>query len=196
MGRAAPGGRQGNDEAPSDLNARMAQLQEEYERRAREAHAAGMREAATAANTAAGNEVKAALENAARSAAELARLRGQLRKQAEADAIRLSLAIARRVLRRELSVDPDALRGLATAALEKLEKREICRVRTGPAHTACVSALLRRDAAEAPIEVVPDASLAPGALVFETEGGDLDASVDTQLGEIERGLTDLLEKRP
>ena len=37
--------------------------------------------------------------------------------------------------------------------------------------------------------------LTQGSAVFETSRGELDASVDTQLAEIERGLTDVLERR-
>jgi flagellar biosynthesis/type III secretory pathway protein FliH len=43
--------------------------------------------------------------------------------------------------------------------------------------------------------VVPDAARELGSVVFETERGSLDASVDTQLEEIERGLTDRLRRQ-
>jgi flagellar biosynthesis/type III secretory pathway protein FliH len=43
------------------------------------------------------------------------------------------------------------------------------------------------------IEVVADPSLEKGSVIFETGRGSLDASVDTQLVEIQRGLTDLIE---
>ena len=36
----------------------------------------------------------------------------------------------------------------------------------------------------------------PGGAIFEIGRGSLDASVDTQLGEIERGLVDRLGDRP
>jgi flagellar biosynthesis/type III secretory pathway protein FliH len=41
-----------------------------------------------------------------------------------------------------------------------------------------------------PIEIASDASLKPGDVIFETAHGQLDASVSTQLREIERGLAD------
>ena len=44
------------------------------------------------------------------------------------------------------------------------------------------------------IELVPDPIHAEGALVFELSRGSLDASVETQLAEIERGLIDQLEE--
>ena len=45
------------------------------------------------------------------------------------------------------------------------------------------------------LEIAPDGSLTPGSVIFETSRGDLDASVDTQLAEIDRGLTDALKRR-
>ena len=41
-----------------------------------------------------------------------------------------------------------------------------------------------------------DGSRDPGVVVFETDRGNLDASVESQLGEIERGLADSLRRRP
>ena len=51
------------------------------------------------------------LERLARAIDELAGLRPRLRQEAEADLVQLALAIARRVLRREIAVDPEALHG-------------------------------------------------------------------------------------
>jgi flagellar assembly protein FliH len=49
------------------------------------------------------------------------------------------------------------------------------------------------DAGRAPaLEVIGDASLNCGDAIFETSLGELDASVDSQLREIERGFADKL----
>jgi flagellar assembly protein FliH len=109
--------------------------------------------------------------------------------------LRLALEIARRVLRREMAVDPDAIRGLVLAALEKLQGQEVSRVKVHPSHAALIGELLRKSGAGQPVEVIADASREPGAVVFETERGNLDASVDAQLREIERGLADCLRRR-
>ena len=61
------------------------------------------------------------IERLARPSTKLAGLRPRLRREAEADLVKLAMAIARRVLRREIAVDPEALRGLVMAALEKLQ---------------------------------------------------------------------------
>ncbi len=190
---AARGGRA--QEATPDMTAQMARLQQECEQRIREAHAAGLREAESAAKVRAAAEVQAALEKLAQSIGDLAQMRGRLRKQAEGDAVKLSLAIAKRVLRREVAMDPDAMRGLATAALEKLQAQEICRVRVSVAQAPAIAAMLRQTPANANTQVIPDGSLPPGGIVFETNQGNLDASVDSQLQEIERGLADHLRKQ-
>jgi flagellar assembly protein FliH len=45
------------------------------------------------------------------------------------------------------------------------------------------------------LEIASDGSLTPGSAIFETSRGDLDASIETQLSEIDRGLTDALSRR-
>jgi flagellar assembly protein FliH len=96
-------------------------------------------------------------------------------------------------LRREIAVDPDAMHGLVLGALEKLQSQEISRVRVHPEHAALVSACLRQMVAGSSVEVIPDPSRERGAVIFETERGNLDASVESQLREIERGLADRLQ---
>jgi flagellar assembly protein FliH len=182
-------------QAAPDLSAQMDLLRQQCEQRVSEAHAAGVRESEAAAKTRASAEVQAALEKLAHSTAEIAQMRPTLRKQAESDTIKLALAVAKRILRREIAVDPDAIRGLVVAALEKLQTQEIHRVRASAPHAPAMTAILRQTAAHASIEVIADASLAPGTVVFETNQGNLDASVDSQLREIERGLADHLRKR-
>jgi flagellar assembly protein FliH len=108
--------------------------------------------------------------------------------------VRLSLAIARRILRREMSVDPEAMHGLVLGALEKLQSQEIHRVRVHPSRAAAVDACLRQNLPGTSVEVVADPSREPGTVIFETTRGNLDASVDCQLQEIERGLADRLNR--
>jgi len=136
-----------------------------------------------------------ALENAARSVSEMATLRARLRREAEQDVIRLASAMARRILRRELSVDPEAICGLLRTAFERLEMRETSRIRIRPEDREAIGRYLARIGSPQRIEVVADPSLERGALLLECERGQLDASVETQLEEIERGFTDLMERR-
>jgi flagellar assembly protein FliH len=167
----------------------------EWQRKVDEARAAGRREGEAAGRSQAAAEAKAVTERAARAVAELAAYRPNLRKQAESDVVRLAIAIARRVLRREIAADPDALRGLVVAALEKLQAQEITRVKAHPSQAAPIAACIQSAAPNLRVDILPEPSLEPGGLVFETNHGNLDASVESQLREIEKGLTDRLQRR-
>jgi flagellar assembly protein FliH len=185
-----------SDNQPSpDYARRLAQLEQQAEQKARDAYAAGLREGEAAGRTRAAGDLQPVIERLARAIDEIANLRPRLRAEAEADLVRLSLAIARRVLRRELAIDPEALHGLVLGALEKLQGQEIIRVRVSPNHAALVTACLRQNSSAVNVEVVPDPAREPGAVVFETQRGNLDASIDSQLQEIERGLADRLRRQ-
>jgi flagellar assembly protein FliH len=174
-----------------ELQARVRELELQLPAREQQARQAGQREAETAANA----KWQAALDKAAGSIADAASFRGRLRREAEQDVIRLSVAMARRILRRELSTDPEAMLGLVKTALGRLELRDVHRVRVRPEDAAAVTAYIQKIGGPARLEVIPDTALERGGLLFETERGQLDASADTQLQEIERGFTDLLERR-
>lgn len=182
--------------APPDSRQRLAQLQQQYEQRAREAHAGGLREGEAAGRQHAAAELQPVIDRLARAIEEIGGLRTRLRAEAEADLVQLAIAIARRVLRRELAIDPEALHGLVLGALEKLSGQEISRVRVHPGHAALVAESLRQNSASAKVEVIADPSRPLGTVIFETQRGNLDASVDSQLQEIERGLADRLRKQP
>ena len=122
-------------------------------------------------------------------------MRKRFRAEAEDDTMKLAIAIARRVLYRELSTDPDAILGLVKAAFSKLNARETHRLRVSPSDAAAIQEHRARLQIPPAIEIVSDGSLTPGSAIFETSRGDLDASVETQLAEIDRGLTDVLKRR-
>ncbi len=124
----------------------------------------------------------------------LARLRESIREETIQDLVHLAVSIAARVIHREVAVDPDALAGLIQAAFSKLQSREINRVRMHPTLEPLVRKLLEQAGAPKNLVLTPDASLKPAEVFFETAQGILDASVETQLREIERGLIDKLER--
>lgn len=185
-----------NAETQERFAAQVTQMEQRHEQRLREAHAAGVQEGENAGRSRASGELQPLMERLARTIDELSQTRSVLRREAESDMVKLSLAIARRVLRRELAVDPEALHGLVLAALEKLQGQDLCRVKVHPSHAGTVKTALQKTVTGNAIEVIPDASREVGTVIFETQRGNLDASVDSQLQEIERGLTDCLRKRP
>ena len=96
------------------------------------------------------------------------------------------------VKRKLLTTDPASIEGIVHAALQKLQQREASKVRVYPAGVAAVRAALDRIGSRSGIEIVSDPGLATGAILFETAVGELDASIETQLLEIQRGFADRL----
>lgn len=162
--------------------------------RVNQAYQRGYREGEASGRKSATVQLQSQLEELGRTIVALAELRPKLCREAETDLLRLAVAIAGRVLRRETTLDPTALQGIVAAALSRLQGQQVSAVRVHPDQTAALSAILRRLAPTQTIEVTGDARLAPGGLVFETDRGRLDASLQTQLDEIERGLVDRIQR--
>ena len=181
-----PGGPVQDEPATRDFERQLEKsTQEAFHRGLQQGEAEGRKQAQV--------QLDAEIQRLGRTVAEMAGLRHAIRREAEEELVRLALAIARRILHRELTVDPEALTGLVRAAVGRVEMRETYRVRTHPEHVAAVTRCLAQAGAPQKIEVVADTSLEKGSAVFETARGTLDASVDTQLAEVQRGLVDLLE---
>lgn len=129
------------------------------------------------------------------SIADIAGLKPRLRHEAEGPLVELSIAIARRILRRQITIDPEAVAGLARSALDALNLREVVEVRVHPSQAQIVADGIARIGAPVAIRVIGDSSLEAGAVTIETSHGTLDASVSTQLEEIERGFADIASGR-
>ena len=137
-----------------------------------------------------------ALARLTRAIEDMSKAKVRFRAEVEEDAVNLALAIARKVLNRELNSDPEALVGLARVALGKLNLRELQRVRVHPGDAPAIEKMLASASGPRRVEVIADNTLERGGAIFESDRGMLDASVTTQLGEIERGLTDILGSVP
>ena len=190
-------------QAVSTLDNRLtAAVQNANEREARaleagrqQGHAAGKQAGAAAAEAECSGAIAAvqaeATERAAGAAAQAVDLRRRLRQQMEADLVSLAVAVARRIVRRELTVDPEALMGIIKSSVERISARELLAIRVAPPDAPCVSARLASLHLPDRVEVIADSTLAWGSVLFDTERGQHDASVDTQFEEIDRGLADL-----
>ena len=165
-----------------------------YSGQARAAYQTGFEEGRVAALRESAAQIDAMNLKVARTVEELSGLRQRYRHEAEEDVVALAIAISRRILHRELTVAPEALLGLVKAALEKMDLREVHRVRVSRADAPFVAQHLEKMGLPRPVEVIADPSLGRGAAVLDSTRGALDASVETQLAEIERGFADLVRR--
>lgn len=159
----------------------------------RESYQKGFSEGAAVGKEQAAAEVQPVIERLTKTLSELSTLRSKMRRESEKDLLKLSIAIARRVLHREVTVDPESIEGLIKVALEKLNTRDTCRVRIHPSHAEFLKRSFDGTNSQK-IELVADASLRPGDAIFDTAHGTLDASIESQLSEIERGFADRLQR--
>jgi flagellar biosynthesis/type III secretory pathway protein FliH len=179
----------------AELQKRVAELERLRQTEAAQAKQAGLEEGKQKAWQEGAAEITTALDRLAQKLNEVAALRSKIRMHAEMDIVKLGLAIAQRILRRELTTDPETIHGLVHAALQKIQNRDILKIRVYPAGAEALKASLARSGAAPAIQVIADATLKTGDLLFETSVGQLDASVETQLLEVERGLADRLSLR-
>ena len=195
---AAPKGPHKTDSAgaeAAEFEKRIAELERLRQLEKAEAHHRGVEDGLRRGREEAAAEVKKSFEQMAHALEDLSKIKRKLRHDAEQELVKLSLAVARRILYRELSTDPGSIEGIVHAALQKLQQREASKVRVWPAAVPAVRAALERIGSRAGIEIVPDPGLATGAILFETSLGELDASIETQLQEIQRGFADRLASR-
>jgi flagellar assembly protein FliH len=113
----------------------------------------------------------------------------------EAEIVRLALAIAARVLHREVTFDPALLTGVVRVALEKVAEDSAIVLRVPHDAVEMWGKALAASSESAP-RIAGDERLVEGECVLETSVGRVELSVRAQLEEIERGFFDLMQQRP
>ncbi len=126
------------------LRARIAELERARQTEVAQVRQQAFQEGLQQARAEAATGIKSAIDGVAQTMIELSTVKRKLRSDAEKELLQLSLAIARRVLHRELATDPEALQALVHTALQKLQNREISRVRVCPDGADDVKAALQR----------------------------------------------------
>jgi flagellar assembly protein FliH len=174
---------------------RPAQQDEDLETRVAAAYQQGVAAGEAAATQRAQARLDPVLTGFGKIVQELSTLRRRFRAEAEESTVALAIAIAKRVLHREINSDPEAILGLVKAAFQKCDARELHKLRLSPADAAVVQENRSQLGLPPGLEIQGDAGLVRGAAIFETTRGDLDASMQSQIGEIERGFADILTRR-
>lgn len=171
------------------LRTQVAALEKALQEAEQTGYHRGLAEGRTQGARDAAEQQKPVLDRMVRAIADLAMLRPKLRIESEEGLIRLCVAIAHRVLKRELHMDPLALEGIMQAALSRVGTEEVFRIKVHPRQADAIRNQLSRLGVPESVPVDPTASMDEGDLVVETSAGGLDASINTQIAEVERGLT-------
>lgn len=138
-------------------------------------------------------ELVAEGETFARAIMELERFRASLLERHQNELLALALGIARKVVQRELAEHPEHWLGMIREAVRHALDREKIRIRVGTVlHRFLVERLptlrpMLEDVKE--MELVEDPTLAENGCILESQFGDLDLGVDSQIGAIRAALT-------
>lgn len=175
-------------------SANEARAREEREKQIR---ARGFEEGISQARAEHEKALAASRAQIAKALADFAAERESYFHRVEQEVVQLTLAIARKILRREAQVDPLLLTGVLRVALEKLNAGTNSRLRANPSdvHIWREYFMQAREKFPTP-ELIGDPELEPFRCILETDLGTTEIGLDTQLKEIEQGFLDLLSQRP
>jgi flagellar assembly protein FliH len=154
----------------------------------REAFAKGFSQGELAGAEAAGQRGEMMLHRLTQTLEELTQVRAQMIHQTERQMVQLAMAIARRVIHREVTLDADLLIAMARVAMERLGETAQVKVRLHPEDYEAAGAARVAQLAGSNVMILSDAHLSRGGCRIESDMGILDAGVNAQLQEIARAL--------
>ena len=171
--------------------------EDEVRAKEEQARALGTREGEAQARAKFERELAAEHAALAKALADFGREREGYFSRVEAEVVKLAIGIARKILHREVQVDPLLLAGVVRVALEKMAAGTSVRLRVHPDHVYAWHDFFANQQDHGPTpELLGDPALGMGHCLLETTLGTTELTLDAQLAEIERGFFDLLAQRP
>lgn len=168
---------------PFDLDACLQSAREQARREAMEAASASMEQ-----------RLLVERETIARSVQMFEAEKQRYFSDVEQEVVKLALAIAERVLRRESAMDPAFLAGAARVALEQVADASDVVLRVSAEEADRWTETMKSAAKSMVIEA--DERMARGECVLKTRCGTVQLGLCAQLQEIERGFFELLGRPP
>ncbi len=135
--------------------------------------------------------VDAQLKRYASTLDEFARLKGDMLLRVEKDVVKLAVAISKRIIQREIQIDQEIILTMARIALSRIGEKSLVTIRLNPIDFKIVidhKSRLGTPSDLAGMTLVEDHSITRGGCLIDTEMGSVDARIDEQFREIERGL--------
>ncbi len=137
-------------------------------------------------------EIDSALASLGAASEELSRRRETVAREAKDRLIALAVAIARVIVKREISVSGDIARLNVDEAIRLSARGGKLVVRVSEADVQTLHSALGYETLVggegSVVEIVPSADVTPGGCFVESAAGSVDARVETQLREIEKTL--------
>ena len=154
----------------------------------RDAFAKGFAQGERAGLEAAAKRGDAMLRRLTQTLDEMTGLRARMIRETEQQMVSLALAVARRVIHREVSLDRDLLIAIARVALDRLGEDAKISVHLNPDDYAATESARTAEWSGTQVSVVADARVPRGGCRIDSDFGALDAGVDAQIQELAHAL--------
>lgn len=130
---------------------------------------------------------------------EVSRIRDSLASSGTEDMLRLVMAVSEQVIRREVAADPDVIFAIIENALKSSVQADQYRVRVNPEDLEKVSEkkplFLASISGLKNLTIEADSSLSPGGCLIDSDLGEVDATLETQLETIRQALKTAITER-
>lgn len=126
------------------------------------------------------------LKRVAATITEIGKIGPEAMRRADREMIHLAVAMAERIVRREVHAEPELLLDMARGAIERLGERVTAVVHLNPDDLATV--VTNGSNRVGTLDLVADADLPRGACTIRTNLGAIDAGVDAQVRELLRAM--------
>ena len=127
---------------------------------------------------------------------DVCRLRESLAKSGTQDMFRLVMAVAEQVVRRQIEVDQNVILSVIKSALQASVRSDSYRVRINPADLETVTRqkplFLASISGLKNLSIETDQAIAPGGCRVDSELGDVDATIESQLDAIRQALAEAI----
>ena len=179
---------QAHEAAPVIFEPPPANQQQHLAALERDAFAKGFAQGERAGLEAAAKRGDAMLRRLTQTLDEMTTLRARMIRETEQQMVSLALAVARRVIHREVSLDRDLLIAIARVALDRLGDDAKISVHLNPDDYAATESARTAEWSGTQVSVVADARVPRGGCRIDSDFGALDAGVDAQIQELAHAL--------
>lgn len=154
------------------------------------AYESGFRQGEKAGMEIAEKKVEAVMRRYSEAVLELGREKSNLYAQVEREVVKLALAVAKKIVHREIQADKEIIQTLVKVAMSHVAEKTAVTVHLHPLDYNFIlerkAELSQNDRAGGEISLLADKSIERGGCLVTTECGDIDARIDEEFREVER----------
>lgn len=148
----------------------------------------GQAEGMAASMLEASGHLRRIAEVAENAAAEMS----QVLNQSEETLVKLALAVAEKIIQKNLNADRSLVQSIVRWAIEQVDAMEVIRVRVNPEDLEILQPYWE-ESRNNKIELTPDARVQAGGCIIDTNKSVVDAQIGTMLAEIGQAFESYLE---